>query len=208
MPEAANTPIMMLSSTDLGADVARCKELGISIYLMKPVRQPELLKSAIAALSMQPAAAKRPDRSPAVCAGRSMQILIAEDNLVNQRVAATLLEKRGHSVTLAVTGREALEAWERRPFDIILMDVQMPEMDGFEATRAIREAETATGDHISIVAMTAHAMKGDRERCLAAGMDGYIPKPLEPKLLFEFVDQFGAEASSRRKAPEALAVPR
>jgi CheY-like chemotaxis protein len=103
---------------------------------------------------------------------------------VNQTVAVHLLEKRGHRVAVAATGREAVETEAREPFDLILMDVQMPEMDGLEATAAIRERERPTGRHVPILAMTAHAMKGDREQCLAAGMDGYVTKPVRPEELW------------------------
>src|SRR5262249_56704176 len=114
---------------------------------------------------------------------RRLRLLLAEDNAVNQRLAATLLERRGHKVTIANNGREALDALAARSFDVVLMDVQMPEMGGFEATRVIRERERATGAHLPIIAMTAHAMKGDRERCLEAGMDEYLTKPLDSRRL-------------------------
>jgi CheY-like chemotaxis protein/HPt (histidine-containing phosphotransfer) domain-containing protein len=115
-------------------------------------------------------------------------VLLAEDNAVNQRLAASLLQRRGHRVTIAANGKEALAALERAHVDVVLMDVQMPEMGGFEATAAIRLNERATGAHLPIVAMTAHAMKGDRERCLQAGMDDYITKPLNSKLLCAAVE--------------------
>jgi CheY-like chemotaxis protein len=120
---------------------------------------------------------------------RSARILIAEDNLVNQRVAAGLLTKRGHDVTVVSNGREALDALRRGAFDLVLMDVQMPDMDGFEATAAIRQWERDTGSRVRIVAMTAHAMVGDRERCLAAGMDGYLPKPIDQRALYDAVEE-------------------
>jgi CheY-like chemotaxis protein len=119
---------------------------------------------------------------------RELHLLLAEDNAVNQKLAVRLLGKRGHSVVVARNGKEALDALERKNFDIVLMDVQMPEMDGFEATLAIRAREQETGGRIPIVAMTAHAMKGDRERCLDAGMDGYVSKPLQPTELFEAIE--------------------
>jgi PAS domain S-box-containing protein len=121
--------------------------------------------------------------------GRAARILVAEDNLVNQRVAAAMLTKRGHSVTVVNNGREAVAALKREPFDLVLMDVQMPEMDGFEATAAIRLLEEDTGRRVRIVAMTAHAMSGDRERCLAAGMDGYLSKPIDQRSLFAAVER-------------------
>src|SRR5262249_13036563 len=128
---------------------------------------------------------------------RSMRLLLTEDNVVNQKLALRLLEKRGHAVVIAANGKEALAALEGQPFDVVLMDVQMPEMDGFEATAAIRAKEKVAGGHVPIVAMTAHAMKGDRERCLEVGMDGYISKPLQPSELFEAVEgRAGAGASS------------
>jgi CheY-like chemotaxis protein len=116
-----------------------------------------------------------------------LYILLAEDNLVNQKVACKLLERRGHDVTVVNNGAEALSALEQRAFDLILMDVQMPEMDGLEATRQIRGRERSTGIHVPILAMTAHAMKGDKERCLAAGMDGYISKPIHVQSLMQTI---------------------
>ena len=116
---------------------------------------------------------------------RSLQIVLAEDNLVNQKLAVRLLERWGHAVRVAGNGRQVLAALDMQPCDLVLMDVQMPEMDGFETTAAIRERERTTAGHLPIIAMTAHAMKGDREQCLAAGMDGYISKPIQPRELFE-----------------------
>jgi len=132
--------------------------------------------------------AAAPAASITAAAPHSARILIAEDNLVNQRVAAGLLTRRGHQVTVVGNGREALEALQAGAFELVLMDVQMPDMDGFEATAAIREWERATGRRIRIVAMTAHAMKGDKERCLAAGMDGYLSKPIDQRSLYAVVE--------------------
>ena len=128
-------------------------------------------------MALKPAAIAAPPRSLAV--------LIAEDNPINQRLAAKLLEKQGHTVALAANGREAIDAWRAGRYDLILMDVQMPEVDGFAATRAIRECETGTGGRIPIIALTAHTLQGDRERCLEAGMDAYVTKPIRPEELAE-----------------------
>jgi CheY-like chemotaxis protein len=137
------------------------------------------------AVSAAVAASARRAAAPA----RRARILVAEDNIVNQRVAAALLTKRGHTVTVVNNGREAVDALKRERFDLVLMDVQMPEMDGLEATAAIRRMEQATGQHVRIVAMTAHAMSGDRENCLAAGMDGYLSKPIDQRTLYDVVEQ-------------------
>jgi CheY-like chemotaxis protein len=123
---------------------------------------------------------------------RNLRILVAEDNLVNQRLAVGLLERRGHTAILAGNGREAIVALENDQFDMVLMDVQMPQMSGLEATAAIRLKESETGKHIPIIAITAHAMKGDRERCLDAGMDDYVSKPIQPELLFTTIDRLAA----------------
>jgi two-component system sensor histidine kinase/response regulator len=125
---------------------------------------------------------------------------LAEDNAVNQKIASRFLEKEGHRVTLASNGRQALAAIERENFDVVLMDVQMPEMDGFEATAAIRAQERDTGKRLPILAMTAHAMAGDRERCLAAGMDGYIAKPISASALIELLQQF-SDAAQEKASP-------
>jgi CheY-like chemotaxis protein len=124
--------------------------------------------------------------------------LLAEDNPINRLVAVRLLEKRGHTVVVAVNGRDALEKLDQDCFDLVLMDVQMPEMDGFEATAMLRENERATGYHVPVLAMTAHAMQGDRERCLAAGMDGYVSKPVNVDNLFSTIERALAEVGFRR----------
>ena len=190
-PQLDGTTIMMLSSVSQRGDIDRCRELGIATYLTKPIKRSSLLEAITNVLGMRPSdesPGPMVTRRPPVRSGKSLQILLAEDNAVNQRLAARILEKRGHTVTVAGHGREALAALENQPFDLVLMDVQMPEMDGFEATVAIREKEKATGAHIPIIAMTAHAMKGDRERCLEAGMDGYVPKPIRAEELYEAVE--------------------
>ncbi len=189
-PGLSSAKIMMLSSAGQRGDAARCRELGLAAYLTRPVSQTELLAA------IRRAVGSKPDDGRAALVTRhslreeakSLHILLAEDNLVNQLLATRLLEKHGHSVVIAVNGREALGRMEKEPFDLILMDVQMPEVDGLEATMAIRQKEIVTGAHIPIVAMTAHAMQGDEERCLAAGMDGYVSKPIDVKELFSVVD--------------------
>ena len=127
----------------------------------------------------------------------ALRVLLAEDNLVNQRLALRLLEKAGHTVRVAGNGRQALQALERDRFDVVLMDVQMPEMDGMEATAVIRQREKTTGSHLPIIALTAHAMKGDRDRCLAAGMDGCLSKPLQRDELYRLVEAHGPAAPER-----------
>jgi len=128
---------------------------------------------------------------------RALRILLAEDNLVNQRLATRLLEKRGHSVFIASNGREALEALEKETYDLVLMDVQMPEMDGPEATMRIRQKEILSGGHQQIVALTAHAMKGDEEKCLSAGMDGFLTKPIRPQELDDILHKHEKMAEAR-----------
>jgi len=184
--------IMMLRTGDRWRDAARCRKLGISVHLTKPIRRAELRQAILAALYPGVAApggpnddaTRAPDRRAA-----NLRILVAEDNPVNQAVARRLLKKRGHIVTTADNGIEALAALEKETFDLILMDVQMPEMDGLETTAAIRRREQGTGIHLPILAMTAHAMKGDQEQCLAAGMDGYITKPVRSEELFATIDR-------------------
>jgi len=177
-----DTRIMMLTSAGLRGDAARCKELGVAAYLTRPIKPAELLQAILQALeiSSQMATQQSPVTRHSLREGhRGLHILLAEDNVVNRTLALRLLEREGHTVAVATNGREAKERSESEKFDMILMDVQMPEMDGFQATAAIREVERTTGKHIPIIAMTAHAMKGDRERCLSAGMDAYIAKPID-----------------------------
>ncbi|MDO8682183.1 MAG: response regulator [Armatimonadota bacterium] len=189
-PGLAGATIMMLSSAGQYGDTARCRDLGIAVYLVKPIKQSELLDAIMLALSgsrNQNGITVAHDLASAQQDQRSLHILLAEDNPVNQRLAVSILKKRGHSIIVANDGKQAVEALENESFDIALMDVQMPNMDGFEATAAIREKEKITGEHLMIVALTAHAMKGDKERCLEAGMDGYVSKPIQAKELFEAI---------------------
>jgi PAS domain S-box-containing protein len=188
--------ILMLNSIDQPGDIARCRDLGVSTYVVKPVTPSELWDAMMMALGKEGLVTKvaakieqgqNGEGSPIPVTGRRRRILLAEDNPVNQLLAVRLLEKEGHSVSVAGTGLQALAALEQEPFDLILMDVQMPEMDGFEATAAIRTLEQVSGRHIPIVALTAHAIKGDRDRCLEAGMDEYLSKPLQAEALFSMI---------------------
>ncbi len=187
-PEVGSTTIMMLSSGSLRDSVARCRELGVAAHLTKPIMPADLLSAIRGALgnALQKAElpANAPQETPPIDLP-PLRILVVEDNSVNQLLAQALLEKKGHQVELAGNGREALALMGLQRFDLILMDVQMPVMDGFETTAKIRERELISGERTPIVAMTAHNMKGDRERCLEAGMDGYVSKPLRRDLLFE-----------------------
>jgi PAS domain S-box-containing protein len=202
-PELVGAALMMLSSGDRKEDSARCKQLGVAAYLVKPVRQSDLLDAIVSTLYAQgQTAARRAVRPATRPAEKRLRLLLAEDNVVNQRVAMRLLEKRGHAVSVVDSGRRAVSAALEGEFDAVLMDVQMPELDGFEATAAIRKAERQDGRHVTIIAMTAHAMKGDRERCLSAGMDGYVSKPLSPEALYAAIEGRPAVASS----PEAVAL--
>ena len=196
-PALAKATLMMLTSAGQQGDGAHCRALGIAGYLMKPISQAELLEAILVVLGKR---SDGPDRLHVVTrhslreGRRKLRILLAEDNVVNQKVAARLLEKRGHTVVVVGNGKAALAALDgagpgSARFDLVLMDVQMPEMDGFEATGLIRERETSTGAHLPIIAMTAHAMKGDEERCLAAGMDGYTSKPVQVEELFATIDR-------------------
>jgi signal transduction histidine kinase/CheY-like chemotaxis protein len=196
-PDLSAATIMMLTSAGFRGDSSRCQDLGVSAYLLKPIRQSELREAITRVLGAREQKGASPliTRYTVQGAGDSvacLQVLLAEDNLVNQRLATRLIEKRGHCVVVANNGREALAALEKKRYDLVLMDVQMPEMDGIEATLALRERERGTGGHQPVIAMTAHAMKGDRERCLAAGMDGYLSKPINPQELDDLLQSYAA----------------
>ncbi|HKV42681.1 MAG TPA: DAHL domain-containing protein [Blastocatellia bacterium] len=198
-PELAATPIIMLSSAGQSGDPVRCRQAGIAAYLTKPVRQSELLNTIQGLLTTrleEPTKTEVPMNQTLIQNSKHYHILLAEDNVVNQKLALRLLEKEGHTVTVAADGVQALAAFEQGGFDLILMDVQMPEMNGYEATGAIRERERASGGHIPIIAMTAHAMKGDRELCLDAGMDGYVSKPVRTKELFEAIEKLAVTSAA------------
>jgi PAS domain S-box-containing protein len=209
--KGSTTPaIMMLTSGGNRNDAARCEALGVAAYLLKPIRRAELreaIERVLGAVSENRQEALITERtlSDGRDANSSLSILLAEDNEVNQKVATRLLEKRGHRVTIAGNGQQALDALSEAQFDLVLMDVQMPEMDGLEATAALREKETTTGRHQPVIAMTALVMKGDRERCLAAGMDGYLTKPIRPRELDEVLEEYIARKNPNGIAHESVA---
>jgi signal transduction histidine kinase/CheY-like chemotaxis protein/tetratricopeptide (TPR) repeat protein/tRNA A-37 threonylcarbamoyl transferase component Bud32 len=211
IPALAGCPILMLSSAGQLQNAARCAELGIARCLLKPVKQSELRSAILRALAPDECLANEPVAGDAMARPRPRRILLAEDGLVNQQVAVRLLELRGHQVTVVNNGVEALNALfgsSPAPFDLVLMDVQMPEMDGMEATAAIRAREQATGARMPIFAMTAHAMKGDRERCLAVGMDGYLTKPIHSRALYDAVEGVTpANAEAQLAPPPEVSTP-
>jgi two-component system sensor histidine kinase/response regulator len=212
-PELGTTMIMMLSSVGHRGDAIRFKELGVASYLTKPVRQSILLEAVLAVLAGSDLPVDHKvlvTRHTINEARRLLRVLLAEDNPVNRRLVTALLGKRGHTVVSVGNGREAVAAIAGSHFDIVLMDVQMPEMDGLEAAAAVRKAEADTGGHIPIIALTAHAMKGDREACLAAGMDEYLSKPVNATELFSRIDLLtgtGASTSPERVAGSPLHEP-
>ena len=204
-PELAGVTLMMLTSSGQYGDAARARKLGVSAYLTKPVDTEGLHRAISTALASTAATESIVDASSTARAARPLRILLAEDNIVNQRVAGAVLTKRGHHVIVANNGVEALAMLETTTVDLILMDVQMPLMGGFEATAEIRRREQQSGEHIRIVAMTAHAMTGDRERCLASGMDGYLSKPIDRAVLLATVEH--ATGASPAVADEMAPVP-
>jgi signal transduction histidine kinase/CheY-like chemotaxis protein len=205
--------ILMLSSGDNVGNLARSREVGIAAYLTKPVRRCELRAAISAAivdgkpLGEHAGLSEQPDRrrpAPPADAGRKLHILLAEDNEINQLVACGILEKAGHTVKVAQNGTEVVPMLGAESFDVVLMDIQMPEMDGFQATAAIREMEKHTGTHMPVIAMTAHALEGYREKCLMAGMDGYVTKPVRHDLLLKALTECGDMSAPRPDgAPQA-----
>jgi CheY-like chemotaxis protein len=208
-PELFAPTIMMLTSAGHRGDAERCRELGITAYLLKPIRQSELREAIARVLGARQQTGAIPlvtryslqdSRDPDTV----LRVLVTEDNPVNQRLAVRMFEKRGHRVAVASNGREALDALAKDTFDLVFMDIQMPEMDGFEATAGIREKEKGTGRHQIVIALTAHAMKSDRERCLASGMDDYLSKPIRPQDLDEILDRYSALRIKSKDAIETL----
>jgi PAS domain S-box-containing protein len=194
-PGLADTVVIVLTSGGQHGDAERCRELDVAAYLTKPISSKQLLDVIRRVFNRggQSDPAPRPAETPVAAVQR--RILLAEDNVVNQKVAVGLLTRRGHDVTVVGNGREAVEALDREFFDLVLMDVQMPEMGGFEAAGEIRRRERDTGRHVRIIAMTAHTMAGDREQCLEAGMDGYVSKPISQAVLYAAVEDDGLDAS-------------
>jgi signal transduction histidine kinase/DNA-binding response OmpR family regulator len=206
--QLAGTIIIMLTSAGLRGDAARCRELGVQAYLPKPVRRADLLQSIRALLGAQTAGGKDLPvlTTHALREHRSrLRVLLAEDNRVNQTLAVRILQKRGHTVVVAENGRQAIAALAEQPFDLILMDMQMPELDGVEAAMLIREREKSTRGHIPIIALTANAMSGDRERCLISGMDDYVAKPIQVKELFAAIER--VLSSLVERAPAGVDAP-
>ena len=212
--EFGAVPMLVLSSSAQRGEGDRCRKLGIAAYLVKPVQPSELIDAVVDALSRRVEPNAELTRQPRAAApmasetsGGGMKILLAEDNAVNRKLATKLLEKHGYAPVVAEDGKQALEALEREKVRLILMDVQMPVMDGFEAIRTIRKRETVTGEHMPIIALTAHAMKGDRERCLEAGADDYVTKPIRtPELLAAILrlTEAAAPATSAERQKPAL----
>jgi len=199
----APTPIVMLTSAVRPDDASKCRRLGIAAHVTKPIKQSDLLDAIVSLFARHGSASDAAAVMPAGPPARPLRILLAEDNHVNRTLATRVLEKRGHEVVSAVNGREAVDrlAAASLPFDLVLMDVQMPELDGLSATVLIRQRERASGGRIPIVAMTAHAMTGDRERCLAAGMDDYLSKPIRPADLVQAVERIAARLPPEEASP-------
>ena len=201
--------IIMLTSGGQRGDAAKCQELGIAAYLMKPIKQSDLLDAILMTM-------KKSDgpeaRTPLITrhsvreARRRLNILLAEDNPVNQKLGVKILEQMGHSVSVASNGLQALEMLKQAEYNVVLMDVQMPVMDGFTATRAIRDQEISSLDHIPIIAMTAHAMAGDREKCIANGMDDYVSKPIDRKELSEILERISVKHETYNEKGTRLSI--
>jgi CheY-like chemotaxis protein/HPt (histidine-containing phosphotransfer) domain-containing protein len=195
-PGLCETVLVLLTSIGNRGDAKKMQEIGFAAYLTKPIKDSQLRDCLALAVSKKHSESKTQPmpivtrHSVSEDRKRRMRILLAEDNMINQELALGILEKVGYRADAVANGKEVLSAFGKGSYDLILMDVQMPEMDGFEATAAIRRKEREGGKHIPIIAMTAHAMKGDRERCLEAGMDDYLTKPIQPRSLTEVIGRW------------------
>ena len=207
-PAVRYVKIIILTSMGQRSDTVRLEALGCSGYLLKPVKQQMLFDAIIAALNrgIETTSGLITRHVLAEQRKTGLRLLLAEDNAINQKLAVVLLQKAGYSVDAVETGAQALEKFKTNQYSAVLMDVQMPEMDGFDSTRQILEWEKERSLHVPIIAMTAHAMQGDRERCLEAGMDDYVPKPIEPKVLFSTLDRWLQTSSSPTKETTGRSV--
>lgn len=207
-PHLSRNVIMMLTSGGHAQDLTRCTTLNIASYLLKPVKQSELFDAIVEVLGVSEVEDDKSDHSDRFAKhARELHVLLAEDSKVNQKLALALLQKWGHRVTVANNGLEAVQAAERGGFDVILMDVQMPECDGLQATQLIRQHERQAGTHVPIIAMTAHALKGDEERCLASGMDAYLTKPIRAPLLFAKLEEICLRGTSEHRVTSVDQTP-
>lgn len=199
-----NTKVIVLTSMGHRGEIERLKELGCSSYLLKPIKQSQLqetLENVIGQRTWSERRRRLPEEPP-VRIGRRLRILLAEDNHINRKMIKELLSREGHQVDLANNGIQAVEIWQQAEYDLVLMDVQMPEMDGLEAAQRIRSLEN--GDrHTPIIALTAHAMPGDRHRCLQAGMDDYMSKPIDPRKVLETIARWAGKGTGEREEDEA-----
>jgi len=204
--ELEKMTIMMLTSGGQRGDAARCRDIGIAGYLVKPIKQSELYNAVVSVLS----GTAMENRKSLVTRHTiredlsRLHILLVEDHPFNRKIALAILQKRGLAAKICKNGKEAVETLQKGDFDLVLMDIQMPIMDGYQATGAIREREKTTGEHIPIIAMTAHALTGDREKCIQAGMDDYITKPIKPDIL---IKKIGKWAKAKISSPEKLTPP-
>jgi two-component system sensor histidine kinase/response regulator len=198
-PALAAIPLALLTSVSYRGAAEEAQHAGFSAFLLKPIRQSQLYDciATVMGMSSEPAPQRLITSHTLAETPSRARVLVAEDNAVNQRLAARMLEKRGCRVDVVANGLEAVEAVTRIAYDCVFMDCQMPEMDGYVATSLIRQREALTGAHIPIIAMTANAMEGDRERCLAAGMDDYISKPVEPHELAAAIQKWGQPAAGK-----------
>jgi len=208
----ARPALIMLTSAGQRGDLIRCRKLGIHAYLTKPVKQSDLLDTIVDVMSKPARAVTKIRTSPATHApgrpirrpGRRLEILLAEDNVINQKLATRILRNQGHRVVVVGDGAKTITALENKSFDLVLMDIQLPGMSGLEATAVIRKREKESGGHVPIIATTADAMQGDREKCLEAGMDAYISKPIQATELFKTIATLLPESEPAGKDLSAL----